>query len=293
MSRRDARGRPLHPYVITPAEWRVLVLLRRGLTNREVAERLVISRDGVKYHISNMLGKLQLEDRSELTRWEYEGEGAMRFRSHQYRGASDLQSMVDLITASRRANGPKTCQTIGSVYFYVAATTPSPDRVNPNIRIWNDENDQPVGYVWFDPVYSSLQLRPEHLGSSVQLEMLDWLEDRFDEAAMGKEPPRRFLGHSFDTDPIAHDILRSRGYTAKQDGLRHLWKPLEEGLESELPGDVQVRSVKRSEIVKLSAPYEESHLKLLEYGAYDPDLDLVAVLRGWLVRRSLHMLARH
>ena len=202
----------------------------------------------------------------------------MRFKSHQYRGTSDLQSMVDLITASRRANGAKTCQTIGSVYFYVAATTPSPDRVNPNIRIWADENDQPVGYVWFDPIYSSLQLHPDHRGSGVEVDMLHWMEDRFDEAAKGKEQTGQLLGHSFDTDSTAHDLLSSRGYAPKQDGLRHLWRSLEKGLESEPPANVQVRSVQPSEIGTLSSPYEESHLKLLGYQAYDPDLDLVAVL---------------
>ena len=255
-----------------------MVLLRRGLTNGEIADRLGISRDGVKYHISNMLGKLQLGDRDELARWKYEGEETMKFKSHQYRGARDLQRMVDLISASRMASGPKTCQTIGGIYYYVAATTPSPDRVNPNIRIWTDENSQPAGYVWFDPIYSSLQLHPDHRGSGVEVNMLQWMEDRFDEAAKGKEPTRPLLGHAFDTDPAAHDLLRSRGYAPNQDGLRHLWMSLKEGLESELPGNVQVRSVQRSEIVKLSAPYEESHLKLLEYGAYDAGLDLVAVL---------------
>ena len=254
MSRRDSRGRPLHPYVITPAEWRVLVLLRRGMTNGEIADRLVISRDGVKYHISSVLGKLRLEDRSELARWKYEGEETMRFKSHQYRDARDLERMVDLILASRRANGPKTCQTIGGVYYYVAATTPSPDRVNPNIRIWTDKDNQSVGYVWLDPIYSSLQLHPDHRGSGVEVDMLQWMEDRFDEAAKGSEPTNRLLGHAFDTDPTAHDLLRSRGYAANQDGLCHLWRPLEEGLEAELPENVQVRSVQPSEIANLSAP---------------------------------------
>ena len=43
--------------------------LREGGTNAEIAARLGISGDAVKYHISNMLGKLDLRDRSALASW--------------------------------------------------------------------------------------------------------------------------------------------------------------------------------------------------------------------------------
>ena len=66
---RNPRGRPRHPDVLTPAEWRVLEQLREGGTNAEIASRLGISGDAVKYHISNMLGKLELRDRHELADW--------------------------------------------------------------------------------------------------------------------------------------------------------------------------------------------------------------------------------
>ena len=66
---RNPRGRPRHPDVLTPAEWRVLDELREGGTNAEIASRLSISGDAVKYHISNMLGKLELRDRRELADW--------------------------------------------------------------------------------------------------------------------------------------------------------------------------------------------------------------------------------
>ena len=54
---RNRGGRPRHPDVLTPAEWRVLEALREGGTNAEIGARLGISADAVKYHISNMLGK--------------------------------------------------------------------------------------------------------------------------------------------------------------------------------------------------------------------------------------------
>ena len=66
---RRGRGRPPHPDVLTPAEWRVLEELRTGATNAEIAVRLGVSPDTVKYHVSNMLGKLGLEDRHALAAW--------------------------------------------------------------------------------------------------------------------------------------------------------------------------------------------------------------------------------
>ncbi|MCH7697520.1 MAG: PD40 domain-containing protein [Chloroflexi bacterium] len=66
------RGRPPHPDILTPREWEVLALLRRGLSNPEIAERLGISRDGAKYHVSEILGKLGLESREQAARWQSE-----------------------------------------------------------------------------------------------------------------------------------------------------------------------------------------------------------------------------
>ncbi len=67
---RRGRGRPRHPDVLTPAEQRVLDELRKGGTNVEIAVRLGVSPDAVKYHISNMLGKLDLPDRHQLAAWQ-------------------------------------------------------------------------------------------------------------------------------------------------------------------------------------------------------------------------------
>ncbi|MBK7127499.1 MAG: helix-turn-helix transcriptional regulator [Dehalococcoidia bacterium] len=65
---RRQRGRPPYP-LLTPAEERVLAHLRRGLTNAEIAVRLGVSLDAVKYHVSNMLGKLGLQNREQLAEW--------------------------------------------------------------------------------------------------------------------------------------------------------------------------------------------------------------------------------
>ena len=69
---RNRGGRPRHPDILTPAEWRVLEELREGGTNAEIAVRLGVSPDAVKYHISNMLGKLGLDDGHRLATWRPE-----------------------------------------------------------------------------------------------------------------------------------------------------------------------------------------------------------------------------
>jgi DNA-binding CsgD family transcriptional regulator len=66
------RGRPPHPDILTPSEWRVLEALRKGLTNTEIATELGLTVHGVKYHVSNMLGKLHLEGREQLAGWRPE-----------------------------------------------------------------------------------------------------------------------------------------------------------------------------------------------------------------------------
>jgi DNA-binding CsgD family transcriptional regulator len=63
------RGRPKHPDILTPREWEVLALLREGLTNEQIAERLDISLAGAKYHVSEILGKLHVSSREEAASW--------------------------------------------------------------------------------------------------------------------------------------------------------------------------------------------------------------------------------
>jgi len=54
---------------LTPTERRVLRLVAQGLTNQQVADELKVSRRTVESHVSNMLNKIGLANRTELTRW--------------------------------------------------------------------------------------------------------------------------------------------------------------------------------------------------------------------------------
>lgn len=58
--------------ILTPREWEVLGLIREGLSNEQIAARLGISVDGVKFHVSEILGRLGVRDRLEAARWRPE-----------------------------------------------------------------------------------------------------------------------------------------------------------------------------------------------------------------------------
>jgi DNA-binding CsgD family transcriptional regulator len=53
------------PDELTERQREVLALLRRGLTNEEIGQELGISADGAKFHVSEILSKLQLSSRHE------------------------------------------------------------------------------------------------------------------------------------------------------------------------------------------------------------------------------------
>ena len=63
---RPAMDQPSIESLLTPREQEILPLLTRGLSNQEIADQLVISRATVKTHVSNILQKLDVPDRTRL-----------------------------------------------------------------------------------------------------------------------------------------------------------------------------------------------------------------------------------
>ncbi len=76
---KDSRGGDSSPRIkvpfdveLTPTELRVVQFVARGMANREIAEELNVSQRTIESHVSNMLGKTGLHNRTELARWAIE-----------------------------------------------------------------------------------------------------------------------------------------------------------------------------------------------------------------------------
>ncbi|MDZ7844445.1 MAG: response regulator transcription factor [Anaerolineales bacterium] len=76
-----AKQDKLNPYTeLTDREMEVLKLIASGMSNSDIADKLVISVNTVKGHVSNILTKLQLADRTQAAVYAWE-QGIVRRKS--------------------------------------------------------------------------------------------------------------------------------------------------------------------------------------------------------------------
>lgn len=68
----DNPQQPQEPLPLTPAEEKVFWEVVQGFTNKKIGDRLFISPRTVQTHLSNILSKLSLENRSQLIRYAFE-----------------------------------------------------------------------------------------------------------------------------------------------------------------------------------------------------------------------------
>lgn len=61
---------------ITDAEWDIIKLVGRGMSNKEIASELSLSEGTVRNYLSTILSKLDLRDRTQLAIWEVQSGSA-------------------------------------------------------------------------------------------------------------------------------------------------------------------------------------------------------------------------
>ena len=67
--RQDAGGGHRSPNPLTPREHEIVLLIAQGLSNREIADELVISPATAARHVANILAKLGFTSRTQVASW--------------------------------------------------------------------------------------------------------------------------------------------------------------------------------------------------------------------------------
>ncbi|MDO4943266.1 MAG: response regulator transcription factor [Lachnospiraceae bacterium] len=64
---------------LTDTEWEIIKLVGRGMSNKEIADKVMLSEGTVRNYISTILSKLNLRDRTQLAIWEVQS-GSVKYR---------------------------------------------------------------------------------------------------------------------------------------------------------------------------------------------------------------------
>ncbi len=65
---------------LTENEWKVIGCVKKGATNKEIAEELKLSEGTVRNYLSSILNKLDLRDRTQLAIWAVQTSAAMNIK---------------------------------------------------------------------------------------------------------------------------------------------------------------------------------------------------------------------
>ena len=72
MNRMSQKNQPQLYEDLTAREREVLMLIAKGKSNKEIADELFITLKTVKTHVSNILAKLQVEDRTQAAIYAFQ-----------------------------------------------------------------------------------------------------------------------------------------------------------------------------------------------------------------------------
>ena len=119
MGTRRAANDPSVRVDLTPRQREVLDLLARGATNGEIAERLGITLDGAKWHVREILARLDVDSREEAAEW---------WRTRERRGpAAWLARLPWPVTVSAAAVGGVAALVVSLAALSDGPASPEPD----------------------------------------------------------------------------------------------------------------------------------------------------------------------
>lgn len=205
------RGRPRHDDILTPREWEVLGLLREGLTNEQIAQRLSVTHDTAKFHVSEILGKLGVGSRAEAAAWQPQAPP----RRRTFVPALVLPFGLQLEGAGRAfavAVIGLTAGALGLLTFGVLLSNGSADRSLGKIAFERD------GDIWVRDLPDGTPRRLTHAGDALNPRWSpsgDWLLYRTDDG------PQRIVSADGASDRLLLDDGRPARWLPDEDRVYH------------------------------------------------------------------------